>query len=78
MVQRFQYMFIASFWILYPLLIQYSKRKKNLLIYSFILSLLVMKLVLIAGDPNLEYENVITGVSDFDNKANYVMKNLGK
>ena len=37
-----------------------------------------MKLVLIAGDPNLEYENVITGVSDFDNKANYVMKNLGK
>ena len=78
MVQRFQYMFIASFWIMYPLLIQYSKRKKNLLIYSFIVSLLVMKLVLIAGDPNLEYENVITGVSDFDNKANYVMKNLGK
>ena len=78
MVQRFQYMFIASFWILYPILIQYSKKKKNLWVYAFVVALLLMKLVIIAGDPNLEYENVITGVSDFDSKANIVMQNMGK
>ena len=78
MVQRFQYMFIASFWILYPILIQYSKKIKNIWVYAFVVALLFMKLVIIAGDPNLEYENVITGVSDFDSKANIVMQNMGK
>lgn len=78
MVQRFQYMFIASFWILYPILIQYSKKIKNIWVYAFVVAMLFMKLVIIAGDPNLEYENVITGVSDFDSKANILMQNMGK
>lgn len=78
MVQRFQYMFIASFWILYPLLIEYAKKNKNQLIYLFIVALLSMKLILMAADPNLKYENVITGIGDFDAKVNYVEQNLGK
>lgn len=78
MVQRFQYMFIASFWVLYPMLIEYAKENRNKTIYLFIVALLSMKLVLIASDPNLEYENVLTGVSDFDTRAYYTEKNLGK
>ena len=78
MVQRFQYMFIASFWILYPLLLEYAKRFKNQLIYIFIVALMFMKLIIIAGDPNLKYENVLTGVSSFNERSNYTEKNLGK
>lgn len=78
MVQRFQYMFIASFWVLYPMLIEYAKENRNKIIYLFIVALLSMKLVLIASDPNLEYENVLTGVSDFDTRAYYTEKILGR
>lgn len=78
MVQRFQYMFIASFWILYPLLIEYAKRNKNQVIYLFVVGLMSMKLVLIAADPNLKYENIMTGVSNFESKVNYVERNIGK
>lgn len=78
MVQRFQYMFIASFWIIYPLLIEYAQKYKKRLVYYFVTGLLGLKLVLIAEDPNLKYENILTGVSDFDSKVNYVERNLGK
>lgn len=78
MVQRFQYMFIASFWILYPLLIEYAKRNKNQVIYLFVVGLMSIKLVLIAADPNLKYENIMTGVSNFESKVNYVERNIGK
>lgn len=77
-VQRFQYMFIASFWILYPILIKYAKENKNIIIYLFILALLSMKLTLVARDPNLEYENILTGISDFDTRAYITKKNLGR
>lgn len=78
MVQRFQYMFIASFWILYPLLIEYAKKHRASIIYLFIIGLLSLKLILIAGDPNLEYENVLTGVSTYESKSNTVQNNLGQ
>lgn len=78
MVQRFQYMFIASFWILYPLLIQYAKQHRASIIYIFIIGLLSLKLILIAADPNLKYENVLTGVSTYESKSNFVQKNLGQ
>lgn len=78
MVQRFQYMFVASFWIIYPLLIDYAKRSRNQLIYLIVTSLLLLKLGLIAGDPNLKYENVLTGVSNFAERVNYTERNLGK
>lgn len=78
MVQRFQYMFIASFWILYPLLIEYAKKHRASIIYLFIIGLLSLKLILMAGDPNLEYENVLTGVSNYESKSNAVQKNLGQ
>lgn len=78
MVQRFQYMFVASFWILYPLLIEYSKRYKNQIVFLFVMSLLLMKLGLIAGDPNLKYENVFSGVSKYEDRVNYTERNLGK
>lgn len=77
MVQRFQYMFIASFWILYPVLIEYAKQYKNQIVYLFITVIISMKLIIIAADPNLKYENVLTGVSDFNKKANYTEQNLG-
>ena len=76
MVQRFQYMFIAAFWILYPLLIKYAKQHKNQMVYIFVTALLAMKLLIIASNPHLLYENVITGVSDFDAKVNYVEQNF--
>lgn len=75
MVQRFQYMFIASFWILYPLLLDYAKFNRNKFVYLFITAMIFMKLILIAADPNLKYENILTGVSDFDTKVNYVEQN---
>jgi hypothetical protein len=78
MVQRFQYMFIASFWILYPLLFEYAKRYKNQIVYLFVTALLFMKLIIIAGDPNLKYENILTGVSNYTERVIYTEQNLGK
>lgn len=78
MVQRFQYMFIASFWVLYPLLIEYGKRYKSQIVYLFITALMFMKLTLIASDPNLKYENVLTGVSDFGVRMSITEQNLSK
>ena len=78
MVQRFQYMFIASFWVLYPLLIKYAKIHRNETIYLFTVTMIFMKLILIGADPNLKYDNILTGFDDFDTKVNYVEKNLGK
>ena len=42
------------------------------------MSLLLMKLGLIAGDPNLKYENVFSGVSKYEDRVNYTERNLGK
>lgn len=78
MVQRFQYMFIASFWILYPLLLEYAKLHKNQIVYLCITALLFMKLSVIAGDPNLKYENVLTGVSNYTERVIYTERNLSK
>ena len=77
MVQRFQYMFIGSFWILYPLLIWFAKTQNRQFIYLFITIMMFLKLIIIAVDPNLKYENVITGASDFNVRSEYAGRNLG-
>lgn len=77
MVQRFQYMFIGSFWILYPLLIWLAKTQKKQFIYLFVTAMIFLKMTLIAADPNLKYENVITGTSNFNVRVKYTERNLG-
>lgn len=81
-LQRFNYMFIPCYWILYPSWIECNRvnfpqgqmlisRKLAHNIRLFIIAFLFLR-TMVMGDGNLKYENVLTGASTFEQRMEYL------
>lgn len=76
LLQRMNYLFIPCYWILYPQWIAYARRKRRecLIKARFLKTGLVLFLVLktvVGTDPTLKYENLLTGISTYNQRTIY-------
>lgn len=76
LLQRMNYLFIPCYWILYPQWIAYARRKRGVCLIKarFLKTGLVLFLVLktvVGTDPTLKYENLLTGISTYNQRVVY-------
>lgn len=67
-VQRFYLLFIPALWFIYPLFFQILNNRKNYILKYILILLFLFKLSMVGKDPQLRYENLLTGVSSFDDR----------
>ena len=73
-VQRFQYMFIPSYWFVYPKFLSYFSQHKNNLIIVLLFLITFSKIILIGNNKREYYENCLLPHSSYNERCAFTIR----
>jgi len=76
-LQRIQYLFIPCFWFFYPYLIGKFVKEKRYILKTAFWIIIYMKLFMIGTVANNKYENLLFGISKYEDRVGFTERNMG-